>query len=159
LAVKVRPSEFEDSPVVPPEEETNRGLEQIRNNDKSPKLGAKDILRRELHQRRNIFPLLVEVGPAHDIDRDQDTTADDGGNQKDVPDHAQEAQEQDCIEPDFFYEIVLLDLDGVQPSKRLLVQRQRPVLLVGMFGAGGIDTRVSWAQEAEDEEEEAGDGE
>jgi hypothetical protein len=54
---------------------------------------------------------------------------------------------------------MLLDLDRIQPTKRAFVQRQRAVLLVGMFSAGSIDAGIPRAQEAEDEKEKAGDDE
>lgn len=159
LAVKIRPPEFEDGPVIPPEEEADRALKQIRHNNKRPELGTKDVLRCELHKRRDILPLIVEARASNNVDRDQDATSNDGNNDEDIPDHAEKPQEQDCIESDRFHKVLLLDLDRIQPTKRLLIQRKRPVLLVGMFGARRIDARVARTQKAKDEEEESGDSE
>lgn len=55
--------------------------------------------------------------------------------------------------------MLLYVLDGFDPTKWPIVQRQRSVLLIGMFRTWCIYAVVSWAQEAKDEEEETGDNE
>ena len=75
LAIEIRPSELEHRPVVEPQEEADRKLDQVRHNHKSPELCAPDILRCELQQCRDIIPLLVEIRTANDIDGYQDAAS------------------------------------------------------------------------------------
>jgi hypothetical protein len=60
LAVEVRPSEFEDGLVVPPQKKADRELEQVRHNHIGPEFCTKNVLWRQFQQGGRVLPLAVE---------------------------------------------------------------------------------------------------
>lgn len=97
MAIKVRTPQPQHGFVIPPDEEADGTLEEVRANDKGPELGSKNILGRKFHQGRNIIPLVVHIMTTNEIDRQQDAQSQDGEDKEDIPQHALEAQENDSI--------------------------------------------------------------
>jgi hypothetical protein len=158
LAAEIRPPQLVHRPVVRPEEEAHRSLNQIRHKHVRPESLAEDILWGELHERWDIIPLLVKRRSADNTYRDQNAASKHRHDQEYVPYHPREAKKDDRIQAYLIDQVLLFDiLDGSQPTKWRLAQWYRSMFLVGMFGSGRIHARVSRSKEAEDDEQEAGD--
>lgn len=115
--IVVSPSQLQHCLVVPPQEEADCPLEYISHENVCPEFCAKNILRRKLHQRRNIIPLIVESGPSYNIDWNKNTTASKRQHQEDVSQHAHEPQKKNCIESNLVHQVLLFDLlDGRHPT-------------------------------------------
>jgi hypothetical protein len=103
--------------------------------------------------------LFVESTASYYIDWYQDAASEYRQHEEDVPQHPQKTQEDDGVEADFLYQLILLDIsDCCNPAERLTVELSRSMFVVGVFSARGIDTRVAGSEDAEEEEEGAGDG-
>lgn len=90
LGIEIRAPKLQNGPVVPPKEEANSPLDDIRHHNVRPKLPSKDILRCELHQCRYLLPLLVQRRTPHNIDRYQNATTNSRQHDEDVPEHSKE---------------------------------------------------------------------
>lgn len=158
--LEVCPLQPINSTIIPPQKPTHRPLEQVRAHHKSPELRPENILRRELHQRRDVIPLLVESAAPHDVDRYQDSASEDTKHEEDVPQHPEKPQEDDGIKSDLFYQLLLLHVsNGCDPAERLAIQLSRCMFFVSVFGTRSVDAGVAGSEDAEDEKEAAGDGE
>lgn len=141
FAIKVRPPQLHNRHIIPPQKEAHSALNNIRKEDIHPELSSKQILRRKLHQRRDITPLVVETRASRNSNRYQKCAANSHEHQEDVPRHPHEPQEHHRIQPNRIHQILLCHiLDRAQPSKRLVIQLPRSVSLVSMFSARGIDS-------------------
>lgn len=158
FAFKVRTSKPEYCLVIPPDETADGSLEKVRYSNEGPEFASTiNVLRCELCERRNVAVLRPS---ADNIDGDQNAAADSAENDEDVSNHPLKPEEKDGVQANRIHKVLLLRLcDGLDPIERTLFQGQRLVLFVGMFRSWRIDAVVSWAQEAEDEEEETGDDE
>lgn len=110
LAVKVRTSQLEHCPVVPPEEEAHGSLYQVCHKHERPKFSSVYVLRCEFHQRWNVVPLLVEGRPSNDIDWYQDAQTEDCNHQENVPYHPHETEKQNGVQSNLVHELWLLDI-------------------------------------------------
>ena len=86
---KVRSLQTQYRAIVPPNESTNDGLEDVRAENERPELAAVNVLRCKLHQGRDLVPLLVYLMPAHDVDGDKQEAADEREDEEEIPQHAQ----------------------------------------------------------------------
>lgn len=78
---------------------------------------------------------------ACNIDGDKHQAADQGEDEEDIPEHTQEAQEDDGIEADLVNEVVFADAQGDGPSEERGAEERRRVPFVGIFGARGVNGR------------------
>jgi hypothetical protein len=90
LTIEVCPPQLENSSVVPPEEEAHCGLDEVCHNYPCPKLRSEDVLRRELHQRGDTTPLLVERRSSYNADRNKYAEPKYCDHAEDVADHTHE---------------------------------------------------------------------
>lgn len=82
--LEISPLQPIHSAIIPPQEPTHCPLEQIRAYDKSPELRPEDVLRRELHQCRDVIPLFVESAAPDDIDRYKDPATEYAQHEEDI---------------------------------------------------------------------------
>jgi hypothetical protein len=64
-------------------------------------------LGRHSHKIRNAFTLVCKVLPTNDVNRNENTAANNGQSQKDIPTHLGEANEDGCIKANLFDEQLL----------------------------------------------------
>jgi hypothetical protein len=96
-AFEVCAPQLVDYPVVPPNEAADGDLDEVSEENVGPEFTSTNVLRRELHERRNVAVLVVKIASSNDTNGDQDTAANDTENNEDIPYHPQEPQEEDRI--------------------------------------------------------------
>jgi hypothetical protein len=106
-AFEVCAPQLVDYPVVPPNEAADGDLDEVSEENVGPEFTSTNVLRRELHERRNVAVLVVKIASSNDTNGDQDTAANDTENNEDIPYHPQEPQEEDRIQPNLIHKLLL----------------------------------------------------
>lgn len=156
-ARKVLAPEVMHRPVVPPQITTAHGIEEVRDDNLRPNRLAKRIRRRHARQ-----PLLRLRSLVHkrDVDGNEDGTAENAQNDKDVPTHPREAQEDGGVDAHVAHHLGLGRLPQRRdPRPQLLAYRGRRVLLVGVLEARGVDGLVVGSEQGEEDRDDGGEAE
>lgn len=111
----------------------------------------------EFGKKRNVGVLVSYGPPADQIDGDEDATSNNGEDGKNVPSHAQEAQEDGGVEANLLDQLLFLDrLNRLNPAEEAAADWRRGMFLIGIFGSRSVDGRGAGTEDAKGEGEGTG---
>ncbi|CRK27962.1 hypothetical protein BN1708_015037, partial [Verticillium longisporum] len=147
VALEVTTAQVQHLFRVPPQEEHDNGVDAVGDGDLGPLRVAPDVRGREHGQPGAALARDIDL---REVDGDQDGENKDAEGDEEVPQHFDEAHKNGGVHAGVLDEFVLGGApQGEDPGPELAADGRRGVLLVGMFGLGGVDGLVVGSQEGE----------